>query len=58
MAMVMLPQSAWEEVAADLKELKEFVRVKAAERECEWIESNQEKDYIEMREMAKQIAIQ
>lgn len=41
MAMVMLPQSVWEGVAADLKELKEFVKVKAAERECEWIESNQ-----------------
>lgn len=41
MAMVILPQSVWEGIAADLKELKEFVRMKASEEESEWVESNQ-----------------
>ena len=41
MAMVMLPQSVWEGVTADLKELKEFVRKKAAEEKSEWIESTE-----------------
>ena len=38
MAMVMLPESVWEEVTSDLKELKELVKCKEEEK-SDWIES-------------------
>lgn len=39
MAMVMLPQSVWEGVASDLKELKKFIRQKEAAEKSDWVES-------------------
>ena len=40
MAMVMLPQSVWEGVTSDLKELKELLRGRAEEK-SDWLESIQ-----------------
>ena len=42
MAMVILPQEAWEGVKSDLQELKELVRVKNSEElNAQWIESTE-----------------
>ena len=40
MAMVVLPQSAWEDVTSDLKEMKDFLKGKSEDAN-EWIEGNQ-----------------
>ena len=42
MAMVMLPQSEWEDVKNDLQEMKELLKVKSADEiSSQWVESTQ-----------------
>lgn len=41
MAMVMLPQSVWEDITADLKEVKDFIRRKDAAETSEWMDGDQ-----------------